>query len=124
MNPDNHIDYLDSFLKENKNLAKIGILYEDLKNIDLEIRSTQKKIENASTRKELLDFQINEIESIDPKKDEDLSLSKEFKRLKNIEDTISTLKNINLTYWLHYWFNLLYIIIQMDSFQHFIRMGK
>ena len=97
MNPDNHIDYLDSFLKENKNLAKIGILYEDLKNIDLEIRSTQKKIENASTRKELLDFQINEIESIDPKKDEDLSLSKEFKRLKNIEDTISTLKNINLT---------------------------
>ena len=97
MNPDNHIDYLDNFLKENKNLAKIDILYEDLKNIDLEIRSTQKKIENASTRKELLDFQINEIESIDPKKDEDLSLSKEFKRLKNIEDTISTLKNINLT---------------------------
>ena len=46
---------------------------------------------------ELLDFQINEIESIDPKKDEDLSLSKEFKRLKNIEDTIATLKNINLT---------------------------
>ena len=44
-----------------------------------------------------MDFQINEIESIDPKKDEDLSLSKEFKRLKNIEDTISTLKNINLT---------------------------
>ena len=97
MNPDNHIDYLDNFLKENKNLAKIDILYEDLKNIDLEIRSTQKKIENASTRKELLDFQINEIETIDPKKDEDLSLSKEFKRLKNIEDTISTLKNINLT---------------------------
>ena len=46
---------------------------------------------------EVLDFQINDIESVAPPTAAALALSKDFNWLKNIEDTISTLKNINLT---------------------------
>ena len=48
--PREKLEKLKQYLDQNfnKNLPKIDILYEDLKNIDLEIRSTQKKIENAS----------------------------------------------------------------------------
>ena len=97
MNPASHIDYLDSFCGHTKDLARVELIYDDMMNIDKEIRSTQKKIDNSLTRKELLDFQINEIEEIKPEVNEDLDLSNEFKRLRNIEELASTIKNINMT---------------------------
>ena len=51
--------------------------------------------ENALSKKELIEFQLNEINSIDPKVDEDIELSKQFKRLNNVDELISTLKNLN-----------------------------
>ena len=97
MNPASHIDYLDSFCGHAKDLVRIELIFDDMMSIEKVIRSTQKKIDNSSTRKELLDFQINEIEEIKPEVNEDLDLSNEFKRLRNIEELASTIKNINMT---------------------------
>ena len=63
--------------------------------IDQQITDLKELSENALSKKELIEFQLNEINSIDPKVDEDIELSKQFKRLNNVDELISTLKNLN-----------------------------
>ena len=50
---------------------------------------------DAANRRELLQFQIKEIQSINPQTDEDIILGKEFKRLNHVEELVSTVQNLN-----------------------------
>jgi len=52
---------------------------------------------NSSNQKELLQFQIQEIQAVDPQIDEDIELGKEFKRLNHVDELISTIQNLNLS---------------------------
>ena len=95
MNADTHIDFLDRFCKSEDLVEKIQSIYLNL--IDT-IQSFDRAIiqkENASNHKELLQFQIKEIDTISPQLDEDIQLGREFKRLNHIDELISTVQNMN-----------------------------
>tara|TARA_B100001765_G_scaffold136464_1_gene86180 strand:- start:141 stop:1511 length:1371 start_codon:yes stop_codon:yes gene_type:complete len=95
MNADTHIDFLDRFCKSEDLVEMIQSIYSNL--IDT-IQSFDHAIiqkENASNHKELLQFQIKEIDTISPQLDEDIQLGREFKRLNHIDELISTVQNMN-----------------------------
>jgi len=95
MNPKTHIDFLDRFCGLEDKVLEIESCYNDYIMIDQQITDLKELSENALSKKELIEFQLNEIDSIDPKVDEDIALSKQFKRLNNVDELISTLKNLN-----------------------------
>ena len=95
MNPKTHIDFLDRFCGLEDKVLEIESCYNDYIMIDQQITDLKELSENALSKKELIEFQLNEIDSIDPKIDEDIELSKQFKRLNNVDELISTLKNLN-----------------------------
>ena len=95
MNPKTHIDFLDRFCGLEDKVLEIESCYNDYIMIDQQITDLKELSENVLSKKELIEFQLNEINSIDPKFDEDIELSKQFKRLNNVDELISTLKNLN-----------------------------
>ena len=95
LSPNTHIDFLDSFCKSKKLVEKIDFIFHNLaKTIEL-LSKAKDQQETASNQKELLKFQLNEINSISPQENEDLTLGREFKRLNHIDELISTIKNMN-----------------------------
>lgn len=95
LSPNTHIDFLDSYCKSKKMVEKIDFIFHNLaKTIEL-LSKAKDQQETASNQKELLKFQLNEINSISPQENEDLTLGREFKRLNHIDELISTIKNMN-----------------------------
>ena len=95
MNAHTHIDFLDQFCKAEKMVEKIDTIYSQLvENIHV-LEEAKAKLENASNEKELLQFQVQEIQAISPEIDEDIALGKEFKRLNNMDELVSTVQRLN-----------------------------
>ena len=95
LSPNTHIDFLDSFCKSKKLVEKIDFIFHNLDKIIKSLSKAKDQQKTASNQKELLKFQLNEINSISPQDNEDLTLGKEFKRLNHIDELISTIKNMN-----------------------------
>ena len=95
MNAQTHIDFLDRFCKNESLVAQTSELYQKIQTIEDKLNQKKSLREISSDKKELLDFQLNEIETIDPKVNEDSFLTREFKRLNNIEETITALQKLN-----------------------------
>ena len=95
MNPKTHVDFLDRFCGLEDKVLEIESCYNDYITIDQQITDLKELSHNASSKKELIEFQLNEINSVDPKVDEDIELTTQFKRLNNVDELISTLKNLN-----------------------------
>jgi DNA repair protein RecN (Recombination protein N) len=95
MDPATHIDFLDSFCDSNNMVQKIEETYLDLTQTIKELDTLNKKQKDAVNQKELLQFQVQEIQSIDPQIDEDIKLGKEFKRLNHVEELVSTVQRLN-----------------------------
>ena len=95
LNSNTHIDFLDSYCKSEELVKKIEFIFSNLsKTIDL-LNKAKIQQETASNQKELLKFQLNEINSISPQENEDMRLGVEFKRLNHIDELISTVQNMN-----------------------------
>ncbi len=95
MNAHTHIDFLDRFCKAEKMVEKIDTIYSQLVDNIHALEEAKAKLENASNEKELLQFQVQEIEAISPEIDEDMALGKEFKRLNNMDELVSTVQRLN-----------------------------
>ncbi len=95
MNAHTHIDFLDRFCKAEKMVEKIDTLYSQLMDNISALKEAKSKLENASNEKELLQFQVQEIEAVSPEIDEDISLGKEFKRLNHMDELVSTVQRLN-----------------------------
>ena len=95
MNAHTHIDFLDRFCKAEKMVEKIDTIYSQLVDNIHALKDAEAKLENASNEKELLQFQVQEIEAISPEIDEDMALGKEFKRLNNMDELVSTVQRLN-----------------------------
>ena len=95
MNAHTHIDFLDRFCKAEKMVEKIDTIYSQLVFNIHALEEAKAKLENASNEKELLQFQVQEIEAISPEIDEDMALGKEFKRLNNMDELVSTVQRLN-----------------------------
>mgnify|MGYP001024447954 FL=1 len=95
MDPVTHIDFLDAFYDSNDLIRKIELTYSDLIQTIQELDQSIKLQNNSSNQKELLQFQLQEIQAVDPQIDEDIELGKEFKRLNHVDELISTIQSLN-----------------------------
>ena len=95
LSPNTHIDFLDSFCKSKILVEKIDFVFNNLARTIESLSKAKEQQETASNQKELLKFQLNEINSVSPQENEDLKLGREFKRLNHIDELISTIKNMN-----------------------------
>ena len=95
MNASTHIDFLDSFCNSEDLVKKIGDTFSESRQIIQDLNQAIELQTDATNRKELLQFQIQEIQSINPQIDEDIILGKEFKRLNHVEELVSTVQNLN-----------------------------
>ena len=91
-----HIYYLDRFCNHQKDLDSLKNIYNELNDNVKKLRHFEAKLSKARDQKELMEFQISEIESVSPKNDEDKDLEKEFKILSNMTDIIKILNKTNI----------------------------
>ncbi|MDR3258304.1 MAG: DNA repair protein RecN [Fusobacteriaceae bacterium] len=87
LNKSNHIKLLDKFLGDGgkKQRIKINNLYEKYNEIIAQIENTERLRKETVEKKELYDFQLNEINTVNPVIDEDISLEEEYKKAFNAE---------------------------------------
>lgn len=85
LNKSNHIKLLDKFLGEEGKelLKKSSRLYNEYREIAERIEGIEKDRKEAIEKKEFYEFQLMEIEKINPKKNEDTVLEDEYKKLFN-----------------------------------------
>jgi len=90
MDKETHIDFLDTYAQLNDKVAFLKIIFNDL----IQSKQKRKKIlsnqTQATDRKELISFQLQEIDLITPEVNEDNTLHEEFKKLKHADKLIST----------------------------------
>ncbi|WP_286033587.1 DNA repair protein RecN [Fusobacterium necrogenes] len=98
LNKSNHIKLLDKFLEEEgKELLKNSSrLYNRFKEIDNKIENIEKNRREAIEKKEFYEFQLAEIEKINPKKNEDTFLEDEYRKLFNAGKIKEKLENSSL----------------------------
>ena len=71
---ENHIDYLDRFCRIEKLVQECTEVFQSLVSSKIRLKKIQENKSVIGDRKELLEFQINEIEQVSPCEDEDIEL--------------------------------------------------
>lgn len=94
LDSDRHIDYLDRYCGHEKEVANLSKLFFELSELRLKLKHLQQSATQMLEHLDLLKFQANEIDSIDPKIDEDFLLDTTYKRLSHLEETLRTLRNL------------------------------
>ncbi|MGL5058001.1 MAG: DNA repair protein RecN [Fusobacteriaceae bacterium] len=94
----NHIKLLDKFIGDEGRKIKLRVeeFYEAFRNINEEIDSVEKNRKELLDKKEFYEFQLEEINSTNPKIDEDLILEDEYKKLFNAGKIKEKLQNTQL----------------------------
>ena len=87
---ESHIDYLDYYCNNQHLLIEIKDVYDRLEKNKKTLKDLDKNLLMYAEKKELLNFQLNEIELSDLKNDEDIMLHEEYKKLNNQEKLINT----------------------------------
>ena len=95
MEPNRHIDYLDRYCRHEKDVLKIGELFQELTSLRAQLNHARQSADERRDRLELLKFQANEIDSADPIIGEDFELDKKYKKLSHLEDIIKTLQIVH-----------------------------
>ena len=80
-----HIDYLDEFGKYEDLLSKYYNDFTELNKIKSELESLKKSEATIKERKDIISFQIKEIDTVSPEEDEDVKLKEQLKILENSE---------------------------------------
>lgn len=98
LNKNNHIKLLDKFLGERgKELLKnSNRLYLRYKELNTRIENIENNRKEAIEKKEFYEFQLMEIEKINPKKNEDVILEDEYKKLFNAGKIKEKMENSSL----------------------------
>ena len=94
LNHDRHIDYLDRYCGHEKDVNKIGNIFQDLTSLQSQLNHARQSADERRDRLDLLKFQANEIDTVNPNLGEDYDLEKEFKKLSHLEDIIKTLQSV------------------------------
>ncbi|MCX8105959.1 MAG: DNA repair protein RecN [Ignavibacterium album] len=80
-----HIDFVDDFSSNEKLLSEYQSLYHQIKRKKAELSELRNKEASLKEKKEIYQFQINEIDSVNPLPDEDEQLVEELNVLENSE---------------------------------------
>ena len=85
LNRENHIKLLDKFIEEEAKNVRIKLeeSLEKFNNVDIKIKEIEKEKKETADKKEFYEFQLDEIEKANLKKDEDIELEAEYKKLFN-----------------------------------------
>ena len=94
MGRENHIDYLDRFCRLEKKVQKCIELYQSLQSSKTKLKQMLENKSVIGDRRELLEFQINEIEQVSPCKNEDYELMRDFRFYKHIDEMVESISNI------------------------------
>ena len=76
---DNHINYLDSFCNHRDKVIQIADVFNNLRKYEKQLIQLKKNISSNEQKKDLLEFQLNEIELADIKIEEEIELINEKK---------------------------------------------
>ena len=98
LNVKNHINYLDNYCKSLKKVQLIKSLYYELVAEKKNRVALEKHSSEQNNRSELLNFQINEIDSVMPKIGEDQKLSEDYKRISKKNDIAAVLNDLHNHY--------------------------
>ena len=94
-----HCDFLDGFISENSVKENYKKLYSELKELSNNHTSLIRKRDDILSRKSFLEFQLKEINNVNPLPDEDSALSNELNRMENSEEIINAVNNsVNYLY--------------------------
>ena len=85
LDPQNHVRYLDVFAGHTDLLSRVGSSYREWHKLEIELRAEMEKVKSAKENLSLLNFQLEEIDSVSPVEGEDESLLVERARLVNAE---------------------------------------
>ena len=80
-----HIDFIDEFAGNQKLLDDYKIVYRELNLKQNELKELKSKEKSLKEKKEIYDFQIKEIDNINPLQDEDVLINDELNILENSE---------------------------------------
>ncbi len=90
-----HVDFLDTYAQLSDRVTELEQTYADLIAAKQKNRLLRGQQTQVVDQKKLLSFQLQEIELIQPKENEDDELSREFKQLKHAEKLITTARELN-----------------------------
>lgn len=85
LRPETHIDFLDDFGETEKELREYRASYRSLASLVGKKKDLQDQEEQLKAKKSLFEFQIKEIDAIDPQPGEEENLESELKILENTE---------------------------------------
>ena len=88
-----HINYLDRYCGHQKDVSEIEDIFNNLIDLKLKLDELDKAEIEKKERMELLSFQANEIDLVDPQENEDHALKTSFVKYSNIKEIIKTLSN-------------------------------
>ena len=89
LNPSNHLSVLDSFGNLHSDVLKTKELWQTYKNACNETKKIREKLETANQQKEYLEQSINDLEAINPQKDEESTLVQKRTNLMNSEKILA-----------------------------------
>ncbi len=95
MNPGTHIDYLDSFCSNQKYVKELEEIFAELHETKHKLTDLQQLKVQEEEKRDLLEFQRDEINAVDPQENEDSELRVEFQKLSHVEELISSIRQIN-----------------------------
>jgi DNA repair protein RecN (Recombination protein N) len=95
MKKETHIDFLDTYAKLKNKVALSETIFNDLIKSKQKLKKILSNRLQAADRKELISFQLREIDLISPETDEDNRLHNEYKKLKHADKLISTANKMN-----------------------------
>ena len=93
---ENHINYLDSFCKHQDTVNKIIGIFNNLEKCKKQLKQLKQDLLLSEEKKELLNFQLNEIESAGIIIEEETKLLNEYKKLNNQEEILSFFNHLQL----------------------------
>ena len=93
LNNKSHIDYLDQYCHHQNEIVKLMNLHQELFELRSDLINMEKRSKEKKDRLNLLQFQANEIDVVNPTLDEDYANRKKFKKLNNIQKIKGILKS-------------------------------
>jgi len=94
MNESSHIDFLDSFCGIESDVKKCINIFSSIKHNEKLFSRLLENKQIAEQQKELLNFQLKEIQSINPIQDEDIELELELTKLKHLDEIVETTQRV------------------------------
>ena len=94
LNNNSHIDYLDLFCGHSKDIEILEENYYELQKLRKKLATIRFSSKILKERKELLEFQANEIDLISPLLKNDKAIYQRYKKLINLEKILSALEKV------------------------------